>query len=212
MHGKPFKPDERIRGILERAAKVGNAMSRTIAYNSRNPNRVYAKGSKWEFVFLTESATFETKSYLDVDASVTFSHQALFTAQGMVKKIVGKGSQYLAAYKDGNGNWLDGSQSYRLLVPPNVPVEDFWSVMVYDAETRSMIVNDQVPGRDSNAKLKTNKDGSVDLYFGPTVPKGFESNWVKTLPGKGFFLYFRAYGPKKEFFDRKWILNDLKKR
>jgi len=191
---------------------VGNAVSRTIAYNSRNPNRVYAKGSNWEFVFLTESATFETDTYRDVDASVTYSHQAMFTAQGMVKKVVGKGSQYLAAYKDGDGNWLDGSKTYRLHVGPNVPVEDFWSVMVYDAETRSMIVNNQVPGRDSNAKLKTNEDGSVDLYFGPNPPKGSESNWVKTLPEKGFFLYFRAYGPKKEFFNLGWKLNDLEKK
>jgi hypothetical protein len=210
-HGKPFNPDARVRGILERAAKVGNAISRTIAYNSRNPNRVYAKGSKWEFVFLTKSATFETDSYLDVDASVTFSHQAMFTAQGMVQKLVGKGSQYLTAYKDGDGKWLDGGQSYRLHVDADVPVEDFWSVMVYDAETRSMIVNGQVPGRDSNAKLKTNKGGSVDLYFGPKAPKGLESNWVKTIPGKGFFLYFRFYGPRKEFFDLSWRLDNLEK-
>ena len=211
VHGKPFKPDDRVRGILERAAKVGNAMSRTIAYNSRNPNRIYAEGRNWEWVFLTKSATFETDTYLDVDASVTYSHQAMFTAEGMVKKVVGAGSQYLAAYKDVDGNWLDGGQSYSLHIDPDVPVEDFWSVMVYDAETRSMIVNGQVPGRDSNAKLKTNTDGSVDLYFGPTVPAGFESNWVKTIPGQGFFLYFRAYGPKKEFFDLSWTLDDLKK-
>ena len=153
----------------------------------------------------------ENNTYLDVDASVTYSHQAMFTAEGMVKKVVGAGSKYLAAYKDGDGNWLDGGQSYSLHVNPNVPVEDFWSVMVYDAETRSMIVNDQVPGRDSNAKLKTNTDGSVDLYFGPTAPEGLESNWVKTMPGEGFFLYFRLYGPKKEFFDLSWTLDDLKK-
>lgn len=211
VHGQPFTPDDRVRGILERAAKVGNAMSRLIAYNSRNPNRVYAEGRKWEFIFLTKSATFETDSYLDVDARVTYSHQAMFTAEGMVQKLVGVGSQYLAAYKDGDGNWLDGSHSYSLHVNPDVPVEDFWSVMVYNAETRSMIVNDQVPGLDSNQKLETNPDGSVDLYFGPTAPKGLESNWVKTLPGEGFFLYFRFYGPKKEFFDLSWVLDDLKK-
>jgi hypothetical protein len=186
-------------------------MSRTIAYNSRNPNRVYAEGRHWEWVFLTKSATFETDTYLDVDASVTYSHQAMFTAEGMVQKIVGAGSQYLAAYKDGDGNWLDGGQSYSLHMNPDVPVEDFWSVMVYDSETRSMIVNGQVPGRDSNAELKTNTDGSVDLYFGPTAPEGLESNWVETIPDQGFFLYFRAYGPKKEFFDLSWKLNDLKK-
>jgi hypothetical protein len=210
-HGKPFEPDARVRAILERAATVGNAMSRSIAYNSRNPNRVYMEGSQWEWVFLTESANFETESYLDVDARVTFSHQALFTAQGMVQKLVGAGSQYLAAYKDVDGDWLDGGESYRLHVDPDVPVEDFWSVMVYDAETRSMIVNDQVPGRDSYGDLITNADGSADLYFAPTPPEGLETNWVKTLPGQGFFLYFRAYGPTQEFFDLSWRLNDLEK-
>ena len=74
-----------------------------------------------------------------------------------------------------------------------------------------MIVNNQIPGLDSNAKLKANPDGSVDLDFGPEPPKGGKSNWGKTLPGKGFFLYFRAYGPKKEFFDLTWQLDDLKK-
>jgi len=211
VHGQPFNPDERMRGILKRAAKVGNAMSRTIAYNSRNPNRIYAEGSQWEFVFLTKSATFDTDTYTDIDARVTFSHQAFFTAEGMVVKLVGKGSQYLGGYKDSEGNWLDGGQSYSLHIDPNVPMEDFWSVMVYDSETRSMILNDQRPGLDSNAKLKTNEDGSVDLYFGPTEPEGMESNWVKTNPDKGFFLYFRLYGPKKEFFDRSWKLNNLKK-
>jgi len=210
VHGKPFTPDDRVRGILERAAKVGNALSRTIAYYSRNPNRIYAEGRKWEFIFLTESATFETDTYLDVDARVTYSHQAMFTAEGMVKKVVGAGSKYLAAYKDSAGNWLDGGQSYSLHVDADVPVEQFWSVMVYDTETRSMIVNNQVPGRDSNAKLITNNDGSVDLYFGPKAPKGKEANWVKTNPGNGFFLYFRFYGPKKEFFEREWLLDDLK--
>jgi hypothetical protein len=212
VHGQPFEPDPRVRGILERAAKVGNAISRTIAYNTRNPNRVYVDGSQWEFVFLTKSATFETDSYRDVDASVTYAHQAFFTAEGMVQKIVDKGSQYLAAYKDSDGNWLDGSKSYSLHIDPDVPVKDFWSVMVYDAEMRSMIVNGQLPGLDSNAKLKTNKDGSVDLYFGPKASEGMETNWVKTNPGKGFFLYFRFYGPKKEFFDRSWKLDDLEKR
>jgi hypothetical protein len=162
---------------------------------------VYSKGAKWEWVFLTKSATFETETFMDVDASVTFSHQALFTAEGMVQKLEGKGSQYLAAYKDGNGNWLDGKQSYRLHVDANVPVEDSWSVMVYDAESRSMILNDQLPGPDSNKKLDTNEDGSVDLYFGPKSPKGANNNWIKTLPEQGFFLYFRVYGPKKEFND-----------
>ena len=54
-------------------------------------------------------------------------------------------------------------------------------------------------------------DGSVDLYFGQTAPEVLESNWIKTIPVQGFFLYLRAYDPKKELFYLSWTLNDLKK-
>ena len=130
----------------------------------------------------------------------------------MVQKLEGKGSQYLAAYKDGDGNWLDGGASYQLHVDADVPVVDFWSVMVYDAETRSMIVNNQIPGLDSNAKLKPNPDGSVDLYFAPELPAGApKSNWRRTVPGKGWFVLFRLYSPTKPFFDGSWRPGDFEK-
>jgi hypothetical protein len=57
-------------------------------------------------------------------------------------------------------------------------------------------------------KLKKNGDGSIDLYFGPTKPSQGEANWVKTNAGKGFYMYFRFYGPLEPYFDRSWKLND----
>ena len=213
--GIEFKPDERTKTILTRAAKVGNAMARVIAYSSRNPDALfYGEDSQWEKIFLCESPTFETDTYLDVDARVTYSHQASFTAKGMVLKIVGKGSQYLSTYKDAQGEWLDGGQNYSLHLDAGIPAENFWSIMVYDTETRSMILNGKTNdvGKDSGSDLVKNADGSIDLYFGPTAPTGFEKNWLKTNPGEGFFMYFRAYGPTKEFFDKSWRLNDLEKQ
>ncbi len=60
--------------------------------------------------------------------------------------------------------------------------------------------------------LKANFDGTVDLYFGPQRPEGSpESNWVQTNPGDGWFVLFRFYGPKKEFYDRSWKLPDFEK-
>jgi len=128
----------------------------------------------------------------------------------MMLKNVGVGSQYLAAYRDTKGEWLDGAKSYKLHLDPNIPVKDFWSIIVYDAITRSQVATDQgIAGHDSYSTLKTNADGSVDLYFGPIPPKGIESNWIKTRDDRGFFLYFRAYGPLQPFFDNTWKLNDV---
>jgi hypothetical protein len=212
--GKEFKPDKRTKGILERAAKVGNAMSRAIAYSSRDPKAdFYGDANHWEKIFLSESPTFEEETYLDIDARVTFSHQASFTAKGMVLKIIGKGSQYLSTYKDETGKWLDGAENYSLHLDPDIPAVNFWSIMVYDTETRSMILNgkENDVGKDGDSDLLKNDDGSIDLYFGPTAPAGKEKNWIKTVPGKGFFMYFRAYGPTESFFDKSWKLNDVTK-
>ncbi len=128
-------------------------------------------------------------------------------------KLVGKGSQYLSTYKDAQGEWLDGGQNYSLHLDAGIPAENFWSIMVYDTETRSMILNGKKNdvGKDGGSDLVKNADGSIDLYFGPAAPAGFEKNWLKTNPGEGFFMYFRAYGPTQAYFDKTWKLNDVEK-
>src|SRR5262249_213844 len=109
-------------------------------------------------------------------------------------------------------NWLDGAKNYTLHIDPNVPAKDFWSITVYDAVTRSMIDTDQrKAGLDTYGNLAKNADGSIDLYFGPDKPAQ-ASNWIKTPPDRGFFLYFRAYGPLQPFFDQTWALNDIELR
>jgi hypothetical protein len=206
VNGQPFTPDTQMKALFKRAAETGNAMARAIAYSSRNKSKNPYPNSQWEWIFLTEQPSFYTENFLDIEARITYTHQACFTANGMVAKNVGVGSQYFAAYKDIEGQWLDGSKNYKLTLPANIPVVDFWSLMVYDSETRSMVVtNTQNAGLDPyGGNIQTNSDGSIDLYMGPTAPKGLESNWIKTDDKTGFFVYLRFYGPTQEFFNKTW--------
>jgi hypothetical protein len=124
----------------------------------------------------------------------------------MIRKLVGVGSQYAIAFKDAAGEPLDGAKAYSLHLPPHIPAKNFWSLVVYDNQTRSMLQTDQqFPSMGSQKKgIAINADSSVDVYFGPTAPAGHESNWVQTIPGKGWNIILRAYGPLEPWFDKTW--------
>ncbi len=80
---------------------------------------------------------------------------------------------YLDLAETPENEWLDGGKTYKLVMPPNVPVEDFWSITTYDLETASYLRNIAKSSIDSTMKdVKRNADGSVDIYFGPKPEKG----------------------------------------
>jgi hypothetical protein len=128
----------------------------------------------------------------------------------MAKKIIGKGSKYAVAYNDVDKNPFDGSKIYKVNVPPNVPAKDFWSFTLYDNQTRAMLQTDaQFPGIDNNKPgMIQNADGSYDIYFAPEAPQGQENNWIQTVPGKGWNMLFRLYGPLEPWFDKTWRPGD----
>jgi hypothetical protein len=208
--GKPFKPDARQQKILSDAAALGFRMSQVLSMVPRNEKAHAYPGTQWDWV-LTLDPGQEAADYSQLDERTDYTFEAITVAAGMVKKIPGAGSQYMSAARDKNGQWLDGGKSYRLRVPAQVPVKDFWAVTVYDNMSRSMVRTDTgKAGVDSKqANLQKNDDGTVDVYFGPTAPAGHESNWVKTMPSKGWFAYFRWYGPTAPFFDQSWKLPDI---
>ncbi|MGK7920122.1 MAG: DUF1214 domain-containing protein, partial [Trichodesmium sp.] len=148
--------------------------------------------------------------YFDYDAQALFAAYATGVTPAMASNKVGGGSQYLCGHQDKDGNPLDGSKNYTLHIPGNIPAQNFWSMVVYDSASRSMIqVTNPMPGISSYTDPVINEDGSVDLYFGPEAPGGKEKNWIQTLPNKGWTGIFRLYGPLESFFDQTWKLNDI---
>lgn len=199
-----------MKKILTEAAEVGDATARTITYQSRIPEAFYYPNSTWRqwlggYKFQSQPGV----SYLD--AAAFFYFYATGVTPAMEAKMVGKGSQYAVGIVDAQGAPLDGGKSYRLHVLPNAPVKDFWSAIVYDNQTRSMLQTDQAfPQVSSLDKgLLVNADGSVDIYFGPTAPAGKENNWIQTIPGKGWNMLFRLYGPLEPWFDKTWKLSEI---
>jgi hypothetical protein len=204
--GKPFAPDARMKKILTEAAAVGDATARTLTYKCRIKEGYLYPNSAWLTPFIGGSYKFEQNGVRLLDAYTFFFFYATGITPAMSEVMVGKGSQYAAAFVDAKGNPLDGSKNYKVLLPPNIPAKDFWSFVLYDNQTRSMLQTDQkAPGIGSETKgLVINPDKSVDVYFGPKAPTGRENNWIQTVPGKGWSVVLRLYGPLEPWFDKTW--------
>ncbi|MHA7777213.1 DUF1254 domain-containing protein [Roseibium sp. M-1] len=205
--GKPFAPDERMKKILTEAVAVGNGTARTLTFKSRLKDAYYYPGSAWFTGFVGGSYEFLLQPGVRfLDARVLFHYYATGITPAMAIKRVGIGSQYAAATVDAQKQPLDGSKTYKVHLPPDIPAKDFWSFVVYDNQTRSMLQTDQqFPSIGSDKKnIVINPDSSVDVWFGPTAPEGHENNWVQTVPGKGWNVVLRLYGPLESWFDKSW--------
>lgn len=209
--GQPFNPDARMTGILERAAKMANAQMRVTSFDDRRADRVVWPDRKWEWAALRfEDGDFNTTAFADLHARDKWFFQAIGSSPAMFKRDPTAGSLYWLGSRDRTGTPLDGAKTYKLTVPLPVPGRLFWSVTIYDTETRSQINTDQGKAAlRSMFELKDLSGTSVDLYFGPTAPAGQESRFIKTIPGKGWFTYFRIYGPDRAAFDGSWKPADI---
>ncbi|MCU0232163.1 MAG: DUF1254 domain-containing protein [Acidobacteria bacterium] len=209
--GRTFTPDGRQAKILEQASVVGEAMARCLSYAKRQPEARIWAGTQWKNAVLLE-ANQETEHHTALDERTAWFYEAVTLTAGMTTKTPGQGQQYIGVQKDKDGQWLQGGNRYTLRIPPNPPVKQFWAITLYDVETRCFIdTPHELAGLDSRKKLVANADGSVDLHFGPAAPAGQESNWLPTLPGRGWFAYFRLYAPTEPYFDRSWSLPDIER-
>ena len=214
--GKPFAPDERMKKILIDAVAVANGTARALLWYERNPSEFFHENTYWKRGFIGNSYEYlrnEGMGGRHLDARTHFYYFATVNTPAMAMKLVDRGSKYAWGYLDSKGNYLDGGKTYKMNLPKDPPAKKFISIVLYDPQTRSELQTGQPYPSYSSArdkgKVSVNSDGSVDLYFGPKAPAGKESNWLQTVPGKGWFCLLRLYSPTEEWYEGKWLPGEI---
>jgi hypothetical protein len=227
VKGKPFTPDARMKKILTDAAAIGTAVARTLNWNSRpSEGGYYYSNSNWFNPLFVSGYDFETPPpHVSTDGTITpypptgartlnvrtamfFAYT--FITPAMIMRLTGIGSQYLVGFVDSKGEYFDGSKTYKVTLPPNIPAAAFWSFTVYDNQTRSMLDTPQRYPRAGSQSYPTPAveaaaDGATTVYFAPTKPADVNTgNWIQTDPKKGWFVILRLYSPLEPFFTQEW--------
>ncbi|MDR5698624.1 DUF1254 domain-containing protein [Agromyces aerolatus] len=212
VHGQPFSPDEHRADLLDQGARLGAAISRALVYRPRDPAAFFWAGNSWKNAFVGGSFEFLRNGARLLDARTQFHYFATVITPAMAHAQVGAGSAYAYTAEDADGHVLDGAATYSLRIPAEPPAKNFWSIDLYDTQTRSLLQIPSTPYPSLSSlegSVQAEEDGSFVLWFGPTAPKGRESNWVETVPGKSWFPMFRLYGPLEPWFDGSWRLPEL---
>ena len=232
VKGTPFKPDARMQKILSDAAAFGQATGRALnwRYAMRHPDWAYYPNSQWGSMLWQGGAFFETPPPLfeagmfkplpptgarTLDSRTAFYYGYTLDSPGMIMRVPGIGSQYLMGFLDSEGNPFDGAKTYKVVLPPKIPAEAFWSLTLYDNQTRSMLQTPQnYPRAGSQGypspAAQPAADGTTTVWFGPTQPKDVpRGNWIQTVPGKGWFTILRLYSPLPSFFDKSWRVGEI---
>jgi hypothetical protein len=209
--GKPFAPDVRMKKILTDAAAVANAIARSNLFASRDPQTRIYTDRQWFTPFVGGSYLFLNGAERLLDARMMFFYYATGITPAMTESRPGTGSAYAITVRDATGAYLDGGRIYKVTLPGPIPAKNFWAFTVYDNDTRSLLPTDQkLAGVDSTLPgIQRNPDGGVTVWLGPKPPAGHEGNWVQTMPGKGYNLALRLYGPLEPWFNKAWRPSDV---
>ena len=213
VKGRKFEPDDRMKKLLTEAGTLGNATARVItAYPRIGGVRIYPDtDSSWIMGFANKNTSFEADGAMNLSARALFYFNAGGVTPAMAVTRAGAGSDYAMASLDAGKKPFDGSKTYKLHLPPNVPVNDFWAVTMYDTQTRSQLQTSQkFPTVGSLTEgMAKNADGSYDIYFAPNAPEGKAGNWLQTVPGKSWFLLLRMYGPLEPWINKTWRPSEI---
>jgi hypothetical protein len=230
VKGKPFAPDARMKKILVDAAAAGTAIARSINFRFRKEEWAHYPKSAWMNPLFEGGYTFETpppmitqegvKPFPPTGARTLDSRTVMFftatgVTPGMVMRLTGIGSQYLIAYYDAAKNYFDGTQTYKVTLPKGIPAARFWSLTLYDNQTRSMLQTPQRFPRAGSQSYPTpaavaQPDGSTVVYIGPKQPPNVPpGNWIQSVPGKSWFVILRLYSPLESYFDKSWRLSEI---
>jgi len=214
IKGVPFNPDAQARQTLTRAVEAAPKMiyANKVAGRADRADRYYTD-RQWLNVWAGTDAQFFRPTYQDIDQRAAYFQMAYSSAPAMVNDIINHGSKYPGTYRDGNGDLLEGSSTYKLHLPAGIPAAAFWAVTIYNPADGTMPQTDQpFPGTNGLDKPQYNPDQSIDLYFGPTKPQDInEKNWIQTLRGRAFMVALRLYGSETAFFDQTWKPDDVVK-
>lgn len=212
--GQAFAPDDRMREILADAAAVANGTARSIAFATRDRDAFLYPDRHWKTAFIGGDYQWLIDGGdggRNLDARTLFFYVATVNTPAMAIAMPGIGSQYALAERDADGDYLDGAKNYELTLPPDIPAKNFWSIVIYDPQSRSELRTGQShPSRnDLRDAIAPNADGSVTLTFGPDRPETNPDNWIQTVTGKGWFAILRLYGPLEPWFDQTWVPGDI---
>ncbi len=208
--GQAFAPDARMKKILTESAAVANAIARADVFAPRDPRTFIYPDRQWITPFVGGSYKFIEGAERLLDARTMFFYFATGITPAMSEAKPGTGSAYAGVFRDSTGNYLDGGRTYKITLPGPIPAKDFWALTVYDNQTRSLLPTDQKKaGIDSNmSAIRKNPDGGVTVWLGPKPPAGQEGNWIQTMPGKGYSIILRLYGPLEPWFKKTWRPGD----
>ncbi len=172
VHGRPFEPDDRMRDILEQAARVGAGIEPHPALQAARPDVYVFDDSSWKTAFVGGSYEFLVNGARMLDYRSLMHYVGTGITPAMTHAAPGIGSQYAYTVDDANGDTLDGAKTYTLTLPAPIPVKTFWAIDIYDTQTRSLLQTDNpYPSiNDRFSDLHTEANGDVVIHFGPEPP------------------------------------------